>query len=161
MKRLCGCASLLVLLLATVRPVFAAKDVPVPAACTPTVNEGLANLIASHTTQDVDNIMACGIATAPTQYRPGGPHGGHHITTISVQLPAGASVNVQIVTNDALDGIVTAKANDPVFAYGQGYNTHGQWVAGIHDVHCSTHVGADNGWVVVAGVKTPKSCPSQ
>jgi hypothetical protein len=33
------------------------------------------------------------------------------------------------------------------------------WAAGIDDVHCSTHPGADNGWVVVAGVKAPKGCP--
>jgi hypothetical protein len=55
---------------------------------------------------------------------------------------------------------VTAQVNDPVFAYGQGYVTHGRWAAGVHDVHCSTHAGADNGWVVVAGVKTPNSCPN-
>ena len=69
-------------------------------------------------------------------------------------------MNVQVVTNDDLDGVVTARVNDPVFAYGQGYIAHGFWVAGVHDVHCSTHPGADNGWVVVAGVKTPRSCPN-
>jgi len=69
-------------------------------------------------------------------------------------------VNVQIVTNDDLDGPVTARPSDPVFAYGQGYISHGFWSAGIHDVHCSTHPTADNGWVVIAGVKTPQSCPS-
>lgn len=104
--------------------------------------------------------MVCGVATEKTRLQSGGHHGPHHITTISVQLPGGRTVNVQVVANDALDGIVTAKQGDPVFAYGQGYLTHGPWVAGIHEVHCSTHPGADNGWVVVAGVKTPKSCPS-
>ncbi len=138
---------------------FAARDVPVPAACTPEVNQGLANLIASHTTRDVDNIMVCGIATQKSRVQRGGPHGSHHVTTLVVQLPNGQSVNVQVVINDDLDGVVTASPNDQVFAYGQGYLTHGLWVAGIHDLHCSTHPGADNGWVVVAGVKTPASCP--
>jgi hypothetical protein len=136
----------------------AARNVPVPARCTPAVNQSLADLIASGTRRDVDNIMACGVAIEPTRIHRGGPHGSHHITTISAPLPNGRSVNVQIVTNDDLDGPVTAQANDPVFAYGQGYIDHGFWSAGIHDVHCSTHPGADNGWVVIAGVKTPSSC---
>lgn len=152
--------SMLLLLLMTPLPALAARDVPVPAACTPQVNQKLAGLIASRTRRDVDNIMACGVATQPTRVQKGGPHGSHHVTTIAVQLPAGQTVNVQVVTNDDLDGVVTAQVNDPVFAYGQGYIAHGLWAAGIHDVHCSTHPGADNGWVVVAGVKTPKSCPA-
>jgi hypothetical protein len=147
----------LVMVLAA-RNVFAANDVPVPAHCTPQVNQKLADLIAQHSRQDVDNVMACGIATQNTQVRRGGPHGSHHITTIAVNLPDGQTVSVQIVTNDDLDGPVTAQANDSVFAYGQGYVANGRWAAGIHDTHCSTHRGADNGWVVVAGVKTPKSC---
>jgi hypothetical protein len=32
--------------------------------------------------------------------------------------------------------------------------------AGIHDTHCSTHPGADNGWVVVNG-ENPESCPNR
>ena len=151
---------LLFLLAGWTQAALAAKDVPVPASCTPDVNQGMASLIASQTTQDVDNIMVCGVATQDTTFRRGGPHGSHHITTISAQLPNGQTVSVQVVTNDSLDGVVTARANDPVFAYGQGYLMHGLWVAGVHDVHCSTHAGADNGWVVVAGVKTPKSCPN-
>jgi hypothetical protein len=139
---------------------LAARDVPVPSACTPQVNQGLANLIASHTNRDVDNIMVCGVATQKSRVQSGGPHGSHHVTTIAAQLPNGQTVNVQVVTNDDLDGVVTASPNDPVFAYGQGYLTHGLWAAGVHDVHCSTHPGADNGWVVVAGVKTPSSCPT-
>jgi len=148
------------LLVSAAGAAFAAKDVPVPASCSPQVNAKLGQLIAQQSKQDVDNIMACGVATQKTRVQRGGPHGSHHVTTIAVQLPAGQTVNVQIVTNDDLDGPVTAQVNDPVFAYGQGYISHGLWAAGIHDTHCSTHAGADNGWVVVAGVKTPKSCPS-
>ena len=159
MKHIPRCA-LFFLLLFAVRPVFAARDVPVPARCTPQVNQGLANLIASGTRRDIDNIVVCGVAIEPTRVHRGGPHGDHHITTIAVQLQNGQKVNVQVVTNDDLDGVVTARVNDPVFAYGQGYIAHGFWVAGVHDVHCSTHPGADNGWVVVAGVKTPRSCPN-
>jgi hypothetical protein len=140
---------------------FAAKDVPVPASCTPQVNQGLANLIASHTTKDVDNIMVCGIATGKSRFQGAGQHGSHHVTTVAVPMPNGQTVNVQVVTNDDLDGVVIAQPNDPIYAYGQGYLTHGLWVAGVHDVHCSTHPGADNGWVVVAGKKTPTSCPNR
>jgi hypothetical protein len=152
---------LFVSLLVAVRPAFAARDVPVPTSCIPQVNQGLADLIASGTHRDVDNIMVCGIATEKTRVHRGGPHGSHHITTIAAPLPNGLTVNVQVVTNDDLDGVVTAQVNDPVFAYGQGYIAHGFWAAGIHDVHCSTHPGADNGWVVVAGVKIPPSCPGR
>jgi hypothetical protein len=152
-------AILFTLALLAAQCAFAAKNVPVPSSCTPQVNQSLDNLIASGTRRDVDNIMVCGTATQKTRLQAGGRHGNHHITTIAVPLPSGRTVNVQVVTNDDLDGTVTAQVNDPVFAYGQGYIAHGPWAAGIHDVHCSTHPGADNGWVVVAGVKTPRSCP--
>jgi hypothetical protein len=148
-------------LLFAVHSACAAPNVPVPARCTPAVNQRLADLIASGNRRDVDNIMACGVAIEKTRVHRGGPHGDHHITTISAPLPNGQSVNVQVVTNDDLDGPVVARPNDAVFAYGQGYIAHGFWAAGIHDVHCSTHPGADNGWVVIAGVKTPPSCPNR
>jgi hypothetical protein len=160
MKRTMGCALFLIFALA-LQTAWAARDVPVPAQCTPQVNQGLANLVASGTRRDVDNIMVCGVAIEPTRVHRGGPHGNHHITTIAVRLPNGQTVNVQVVTNDDLDGLVTAQVNSPVFAYGQGYIAHGFWAAGVHDVHCSTHPGADNGWVFVAGVKTPRSCPGR
>ncbi len=155
MRRICA---LLFVLAFAAGPALGARNVPVPARCTPQVNRGLADLIASGTTRDVDNIMVCGVAVERTRVRRGGPHGSHHVTTIAAPLPNGQTVNVQIVVNDDLDGVVTAQPNDPVFAYGQGYISHGFWAAGVHDVHCSTHPGADNGWVVVAGVKTPQSC---
>lgn len=131
----------------------------VPKRCTPDVNRGLQDLIRSHTRRDVDNIMVCGVATQRSQVRRGGPHGSHHVISVGVDLPDDGHVEVQVVINDALDGPVTARAGDPIFAYGQGYIAHGRWVAGVHDVHCSTHPGADNGWVVVAGQRTPQSCP--
>jgi hypothetical protein len=54
---------------------------------------------------------------------------------------------------------VTSPVNASVFAYGQAFfPSGGKFVAGVHDVHCSTHRGADNGWVVVNGVKHPASC---
>src|SRR5882672_11122216 len=117
--------TLFLLIISAGRIVFAANDVPVPAHCTPQVNQKLVDLISQRPKQNVDNVMACGIATQNTQVRRGGPHGSHHITTIAVKLPDGQTVNVQIVTNDDLDGPVTAQANDPVFAYGQGYIANG------------------------------------
>jgi hypothetical protein len=147
-------------LLLSVPLVFAAKDVPVPMACTPDVNRALADVIASHTRRNVDNVMVCGIAAEKSRLQAGGPHGNHHVTTLSVEPPDGQKINVQVVTNDALDGVVVASANDQVFAYGQAYIAHGLWATGVHDVHCSTHPSANNGWVVVAGVKTPVTCLS-
>lgn len=144
-----GCASAL-----------AQRDVPVPANCTPQVNQKLADLIASGTRRDVDNIMVCGVAEEKSRVQRAGAHGRHHVVTLEVHLPNGQAVNVQVVSNDDLDGPVTANAGDKVFAYGQGYLTSGKWAAGVHDVHCSTHRGADNGWVVVNGVKAPQSCPA-
>jgi hypothetical protein len=141
-------------------PAFAANDVPVPSSCTPQVNQKLADMIASRTHKDLDNIMVCGVATSKSRVQHGGQHGNHHVASLKVQLTSGESVNVQVVSNDDLDGPITANQGDQVFAYGQGYNTHGKWVAGVHDVHCSTHRGADNGWVVVNGDKTPKTCPA-
>jgi hypothetical protein len=140
-------------------PAFAgARNVPPPAGCTPQVNQGLQNLIASKTTKDVDNIMVCGDAIGKTLLQGGGPHGSHHVITLSVQLPKGSSIRVQVVINDALDGVVTAAPGDHVAAYGQGYLTHGQAQAGVHDVHCSTHPTADNGWVYINGKLVTPTC---
>jgi len=66
---------------------------------------------------------------------------------------------IEVVTNDELDGKVTAPANASVFAYGQAFFSHTRnFAAGVHEVHCATHRGADNGWVVVNGEKHPASC---
>ena len=133
------------------------RDVPVPDSCTPAVNQKLQQMIHNPPKKYLENVMVCGIAQKTTVNH-GGQHGSHHIITVLVQLPDDGPAKVQIAINDSLDGAVSAKHGDPIFAYGQGYITHGAWVAGIHDVHCSTHRSADNGWVVVAGGKTPTSC---
>ncbi len=142
-------------------PAGAATDVPVPASCTPAVNAGLANLLASHPAQPVDNVMVCGVTVSSSRTQRGGPHGNHEILPLRVTLPDGSVRLVEVVTNDDLDGVVTAPAQVPVFALGQAFfPSGGRFVAGVHDVHCATHAGADNGWVVVSGTKYPASCNS-
>jgi hypothetical protein len=133
-------------------------DVPVPAACTPAVNLKLEQMIRANSRNYTENVMVCGIATKTT-VNSGGQHGSHHIITLAVTLPDDGPVSVQVAINDTLDGPITAAPGASVFAFGEGYVTGGAWVAGVHDVHCSTHPTADNGWVVVNGVKTPASCP--
>lgn len=137
-----------------------AGDVPVPTACTPQVNQKLAQLLSSGQQADVYNVMVCGVTTGPSQTQYGGPHGNHEVLSLRVTLPSGqGSKLIQVVTNDSLDGVVTAPANAQVFAYGRAYfsNVH-QYAAGIDDVHCATNRTADNGWVVVNGKKYPSHC---
>ena len=139
-------------------PAFAATNVPPPATCTAQVNQGLQSLIDSGTTKDVDNIMVCGTAVGKTRLQGGGPHGSHHVITLSVPLSNGSTIRVQVVANDSLDGVITANNGDQVAAFGQGYITHGQAQAGVHDVHCSTHPTADNGWVYINGKLATPTC---
>ncbi len=137
------------------------RDVPVPSRCTPSVNQKLFDLLSSGTHRDVDNVMVCGTTTGRSYTHGGGPHGNHEILPLTVKMPDGSSRAVEVVINDELDGVVTAPADASVFAYGQAFlPSSGRYVAGLHDVHCSTHRGADNGWVVVNGVKHPTSCPN-
>jgi hypothetical protein len=104
----------------------------------------------------VDNVMLCGTSTGPSQTESGGEHGDHQIIPVRVQLPDGSTRSIEVVTNDDLDGKVTAPANAAIFAYGQAFFTStGRYAAGVHEVHCWTHTGADNGWVVVNGTKYP------
>ena len=133
------------------------RNVPVPSSCDPQVNAKLQQMVRDHPKGYVENVMVCDTATG-TRVNHGGKHGSHHIITLTVNLPQDGAVKVQIAINDTLDGPVSANNGDSVFAYGQGYVTGGAWLAGVHDVHCSTHPAADNGWVVVNGVKTPTSC---
>jgi hypothetical protein len=143
-------------LVSTLHAAAGAKDVPVPDKCIPTVNTRLAQLIQAGTRQNVDNVMVCGVTTKPSQSQRAGRHGGHQTLSVRAQLPGIGPRIIQVAINDALDGVVTAPANATVFAYGQAYfDNTGMYVAGIHDVHCSTHRGADNGWVVVNGKKWP------
>jgi hypothetical protein len=139
-----------------------AHDVPVPSSCTPDANSKLAALLASGTTSNTDNVMICGITTRRSRYQPAGAHGSHHVHSVLVRFPDGSNELIEVVTNDRLDGVVTSPAHAQIFAYGQAFfsNTH-QFAAGIHDTHCSTHPGADNGWVVVNGEKHPESCPNR
>lgn len=138
---------------------FALKDVPVPQSCTPQVNQKLGDLLGSGRTNAVDNVMVCGVTVSSSRSQKGGPHGNHEILPLRVTFPDGNTRLVEVVTNDDLDGIVTAPANAQVYAYGQAFfPSHEHFAAGIHDVHCSTHREADNGWVVVNGQKHPPSC---
>jgi hypothetical protein len=149
----------LVLLLPGLAAARTSKDVPVPGSCTPSVNQHLAELISSAPATPVDNVMVCGTTASSSRTQHGGRHGDHQIIPLRVSLPDGSMKLVEVVSNDDLDGKVTAPANVTVFAYGQAFFSHTkQFVAGIHDVHCATHRGADNGWVVVDGVKHPASC---
>jgi len=137
----------------------AQHDVPVPARCTPQVNQKLYDLLSSGQRSSVDNVMLCGITLSSSRTQRGGPHGSHQILPLRVTMPNGDVRPVEVVTNDELDGVVTASVNASVFAYGQAFfPSGGKFAAGVHDVHCSTHRGADNGWVVVNGVKHPASC---
>lgn len=136
------------------------RDVPVPASCTPQVNQRLADLLAQQTTEDTDNVMVCGTTISPSRTQRG-RHGSHEILPLLVNLPGAGSRLVEVVINDELDGVVTAPKGAQVYAYGQAFFDQGsRFVAGIHDVHCSTHRTADNGWVVVNGAKSPASCPA-
>jgi hypothetical protein len=148
--------------LATVPAICVAQavDVPVPETCTKEVNAHLSDLMRSRPKEPTDNVMVCGETTGNSHKQKAGKHGAHQMIPILATMPDGSKRPIDVVTNDELDGKVTAKKGDKVFAYGQVYfdNLHGA-AAGIHDVHCSTHKGANNGWVVVNGVKSPNHCP--
>jgi hypothetical protein len=136
-----------------------AKNVPVPARCDGTVNRQLADLIANDDAGPVDNVMVCGTTIGPSRAQRAGAHGGHQLLPLKIPLPDGGSAIVEVVSNDDLDGRVTAPKGARVVAYGQYFHTSARqrpFVAGIHDVHCATHRGADNGWVVVNGIQYPR-----
>jgi hypothetical protein len=134
-----------------------AADVAVPSACMSDVNAPLARLVAGGGRVQVDNVMVCGTTISSSRRQRGGPHGDHQILPLRVVLPGAGAQLIEVVTNDDLDGIVTAPAGAAVFAYGQFYEpARRPFVAGIHDVHCSTHRAADNGWVVVDGRRFPQ-----
>lgn len=130
----------------------------VPTSCTGATNAKIAGLIAQRYDGELDNVMVCGTTFAPSVSQRPGPSGGHQLLPLRVPLPNGTSALVEVVTNDNLDGVVTAPRGAHVAAYGQYYLTtefQRPFVAGIHDTHCATHRGADNGWVVVNGVQFP------
>ncbi len=132
-----------------------------PSACTGEVNAKLAQLLSAGSQRLVDNVMVCGVTISPSRPQRAGQHGAHEILPLLVTFADNSTKLIEVVTNDDLDGKVTAPAKAAVFAYGQAFFDHtGRFAAGIHDVHCSTHRGADNGWVVVNGRKYPNSCSS-
>jgi hypothetical protein len=163
--------ALFLVLLAAASSSFAATK-PVPAHCDASVNAGMAAFIAQHqgTSKDVDqdNVMLCGTMLIDSYGQNAGRsgHGGHQVLLISAPTSSG-TINIELDTNDILDGVVTAHKGDAIYAYGQAYldpGTHKKrgftLVAGLHEPHCATHHGADNGWVVVAGQKYPAGvCP--
>jgi hypothetical protein len=138
-----------------------AGDRAVPAKCDAAVNAALAKLIADASPGPVDGVMVCGTAFGPSRPQRAGPRGGHQLIPLQVPLDAvGRGALVEVVTNDTLDGRVTAPRRATVFALGQYFRTTARqapFVAGIHDVHCATHRGAANGWVVVDGVRYPRA----
>jgi len=139
--------------------VAAQHNVEVPASCMPQVNEKLFELLKAGEEHPVDNVMICGITMSASRTEHGGPHGDHEILPLRVTMPDGEVRPVEVVVNDDLDGVITAPVNASVFAYGQAFfPSRGKFAAGIHDVHCSTHRGADNGWVVVNGARHPVTC---
>src|SRR3954470_22189856 len=132
-----------------------AQDVPPPAQCTPQINRQFEELLDSVVHQK-DNVMVCGTTVNSSHPQRRGRNGSHQILPVLLTFPDNRTKLIQVVTNDELDGVVTAPARATVFAYGQAFFDANK--AGVHDVHCSTHRGADNGWVVVNGVKYPGSC---
>ena len=52
----------------------AQRNVPVPASCTPQVNQKLFDLLSSGQHSNVDNVMVCGITTSSSRTQRGGAH---------------------------------------------------------------------------------------
>jgi hypothetical protein len=128
-------------------------------ACTPDKNQRLLDLLNAGASRPVDNVMVCGVTIGPSRTHSGGPEGSHQILALRVTFPDGSSRLVEVVTNDDLDGALSATEGAAVSAYGQAFfDRTGRFAAGIHDVHCSTHRGADDGWVTINGQKFPKHC---
>jgi hypothetical protein len=128
-------------------------------ACTPDKNQRLLDLLNAGESRPVDNVMVCGVTIGASRTHFGGPEGSHQILPLRVAFPDGSSRLVEVVTNDDLDGTLSAPEGAAVSAYGQAFfDRTGRFAAGIHDVHCSTHRGADDGWVIINGQRFPKHC---
>jgi hypothetical protein len=131
-------------------------DAQPPPSCTPQVNATLAGLIARDEPQPADGVMVCGTTLSSSRPQRGGPHGGHELIPVRAPLPGGTYALVEVVTNDALDGVVTAPRGASVVALGQYFHTSARqrpYVAGIHETHCPTHRGGAAGYVIVNGVR--------
>ncbi|MDB5039435.1 MAG: hypothetical protein JWN27_161 [Candidatus Eremiobacteraeota bacterium] len=132
----------------------AAQAPQAPQTCSPEVNRQLADLLAQRDRGPVDGITVCGITIGPSRPQRAGRHGGHQLIPVRAPLPGDGSALIEVVTNDDLDGRVTAPRGATVIALGQYFHTTARqrpFVAGIHDVHCATHRGAANGYVIVNG----------
>lgn len=142
---------------------------PVPVVCNTRVNAELASFLQQHAGRegDQDNVLLCGsmLRDSYTQHAGHNGTGAHQVLVVNVPTARGP-VLLEVVTNDALDGQVSARKGDAIFAYGQAYvdakpiHAAGLDLAGgLHETHCSTHAGADDGWVVIAGKRYPaRSC---
>lgn len=143
---------------------------PVPPACNAEVNAGLLNFLGQQQGghgADEDNVMVCGtlVRNGFSQHAGHSNTGSHEVLIVAAPTATG-SVLVEVVTNDSLDGKVTGSKGDAIFAYGQAYvdakpiRAQGLTLAGgLHETHCATHVGTDDGWVVIAGRRYPSgSC---
>jgi hypothetical protein len=158
-------------ILALAIPSFAATK-PVPSACNASVNAGMAAFIAQHqgSSQEAhqDNVMLCGTMLMDSFGQNAGRsgHGGHQVLLVSAPSSSG-TLTIEVDTNDILDSVVSAQKGDQIYVYGQAYldpGTHRKrgftLAAGLHEPHCATHRGADDGWIVVNGQRYPKgACP--
>ena len=135
-----------------------AKDVPVPATCTPEVNAVLTDIVRHGSSRQVYNVMVCGTAAAPTAYFVSQDAQGYrHATEIAAPLTDGTTARIKVLTNDRRDGVVLAKTGDRIIVFGW-YNQPYPWehVDGvINNAFCAIHPDLYNGWVVVNGKRWP------
>lgn len=123
--------------------------------CTAAYNAPLAAIVQRQETQPVDGVAVCGTTISSSRRQRGGPHGDHQVLVIRAPFPDGTRPLVEVVTNDALDGRVTAPRGAQVEALGQYFAPRRRYVAGLHDVHCATHRGAADGYVIVDDQRYP------
>ena len=128
--------------------------------CRASMNDDIARLIDESHAGAVDNVMVCGTTIGPSRPLPGGRYGTHQLIPLRIPFSDNRrTALVEVVTNDGLDGVVTAPRGATVVAYGQYFRTTDRqrpFVAGVHDVHCATHRGANDGWVAVDGTQYPQ-----
>jgi hypothetical protein len=138
-----------------------AKEMPVPALCTPEINAVLADLVAGHGPDQAYNIMVCGIVTEDTTLGQAVDRTpSHHQTIVAAPVANGPPLFIKIITNDRRDGVVRAKKGDHVEAFGWYFKAAG-WerpaVGVINNTFCAIHGDLYNGWVVVNGIRWPRA----
>jgi hypothetical protein len=153
-------ATALLLALGACAPRAADSDRTTIVRCQTSMNDEIMRLIDDGHAGAVDNVMACGTTIGPSRPLPGGRYGAHQLIPLRIPYSDNRrTALVEVVTNDGEDGVVTAPRGATVIAYGQYFRTTDRqrpFVAGLHDVHCATHRGAADGWVVVNGTKYPQ-----